>query len=114
MKRTRQKDVISSMFLSVALAMILTQIVGVAAVIIDGMITSRAVNPEAFSAFSLVSPLISTFGLFATFISSGCQIVSSKLTGSGRKDESNRTLTVSIKVALLMCATSMPSTATTS
>ncbi len=44
MKRIRQKDVISSMFLSVALAMILTQIVGVAAVIIDGMITSRAVN----------------------------------------------------------------------
>ena len=32
------------MFLSVALAMILTQIVSVAAVIIDGMITSRAVN----------------------------------------------------------------------
>ena len=104
MKKAKQKDVISSMFFSVALAMILTQVVGVSAVIIDGMITSRAVEPEAFSAFSLISPLISMFGLFAAFVSAGCQIVSSELTGCGKKDETNRALTFSLIFALLMSA----------
>ncbi len=104
MKSRKTKDVILSMFLSVALAMILTQVMGVAAFIIDGIITSRALGAEAYSAVSLIGPLISTFGLFATFISTGCQIVSSEFTGKGKKEAANSTFTFSIIVSLLMSA----------
>ena len=104
MKKNKVKDVISSMFLSVALAMILTQVVGIAAHIIDGIITSRAIGPLAYSSVSLISPLISTFGLFAVFISTGCQVVSSEFTGVGKKEEANSTFSFSCTIAILCSA----------
>jgi len=59
------KDLISSVFITIALAMIFTQLVGVSATIIDGIITSRMVGVDAYSGISLLSPLISTILLFS-------------------------------------------------
>ena len=47
-------DVISSIFLPTALAMIFTQVSGVVARIIDGVITSSFLGAEAYSAVSLL------------------------------------------------------------
>ena len=48
-----QSHLIPSMFVSTAIAMIFTQFAGYAAVFTDGVITSRALGHEAYSAISL-------------------------------------------------------------
>ena len=44
------------MFVSTAIAMIFTQLAGYVAVLIDGIITSRALGHQAYSAISLLVP----------------------------------------------------------
>lgn len=103
-KASRQKDVISSMFLPVAIAMIFTQLVGVVATIIDGLITSIYFGEEAYSAISLVYPLVNMLVLLAGFISTGCQVVCSKKIGQGKKEEANSTFTAAIIGGLIVSA----------
>lgn len=98
------KDLISSMFLTVAIAMIFTQIIGILAVIIDGAITSRAIGVQAYSAVSLVSPIISTILLFSTFISTGSQLIISRFVGTGDKDEAISVFTFSLICAAVISA----------
>ena len=45
--RKRNKDMVAGMFFSVALAMIFTQVAGVVANIIDGIVTSRILGESA-------------------------------------------------------------------
>ncbi len=93
---SRHKDIISSMFLPAAIAMIFTQLVGVVATIIDGLITSIYFGEEAYSAISLSYPLVNTLVLLASFISTGCQVVCSKKIGQGKKEEANAAFTAAI------------------
>lgn len=83
-KHYARHDMISDMFLSTAAAMIVTQLVGVIAGMIDGIITSRFYGAQAYSAVSLSAPILSTVSLFASFIASGAQLVCSQ--GLGRGD----------------------------
>ena len=46
--RKRTNDVVASMFLPAAIVMIFTQMTGVIANIIDGVITSRHLGPDAY------------------------------------------------------------------
>ena len=101
-EKGRTKDVISSMFLSVALAMIFTQVVGVAAIIIDGIITSRALGPDAYSSISLFGPFMSTVILLGSFLSTGCQVVTSKYVGAGEKEKANSAFTVTLILSVLV------------
>lgn len=103
-RASKPKDVISSMFLPAAVAMILTQLVGVVATIIDGLITSIYFGEEAYSAISLVCPLVNMLILLAGFLSTGCQIVCSQKIGQGKKKEANSTFTVAIIGGLIVAA----------
>mgnify|MGYP002624020693 CR=1 FL=1 len=93
---------VAGMFFSVALAMIFTQVAGVVANIIDGIVTSRILGESAYSAVSLLGPYTSMLGLLASFLSTGCQVVCSQLAGSGKKDEANQVFSlVTIVTAVL-------------
>ena len=89
MNRNNHSDIIPRMFLSAAVAMIFTQVAGVAAQIIDGIITSRELGPDPYSAVSLLHPFITVILLAAAFISTGNQILCSTHVGTGRKKEAN-------------------------
>ena len=82
MKRGK-KDIIASMFLPAAVVMIFTQMTGVIANIIDGVITSRFLGPDSYSAVALFGPLVNVVLLLAGFISIGGQIVCSNKIGTG-------------------------------
>ncbi len=92
------------MFLSSAFVMILTQIIGLAAIIIDGIITSRVLGNVAYSAISLLQPFISIVLMLAGFLSVGNQIVCSKLVGKGKKREANEVFSASTLTALALSA----------
>ena len=94
--RKREKDVIVSMFLPAAIVLIFTQVTGVAANIIDGVVTSRFLGADAYSAVSLLGPIANIVLLLASFISIGGQIVCSHRVGTGRRDEANAVFSVSI------------------
>ena len=91
MKRSRHKesDIIASMFLPAAVVMIFTQLVGVVANIIDGVITSRFIGETAYSAVSLLGPMVNIILLFASFIAIGSQIVCSEKIGAGEREKAN-------------------------
>jgi len=114
MRQPKQKDLIASMLLSVALAMIFTQIVGQVALIVDGIVTSRFIGSEAYSAVSLFSPVISTILLFSTFISTGCQVVGSKDVGTGKRESANGVFSFSlllglaVSVVVILCCLLIP------
>ena len=99
-----KKDVISTMFFSSAVAMIFTQLAGYCAVLIDGIITSRALGPDAYSAISLLWPFTGVILLLSGSISTGNQVVSSNLVGAGEKEKANSAFSLSIILVMLFAA----------
>ena len=102
--RGKGRNVIPSMFISVAFAMILTQVMSVLAIIVDGMITSQFLGPFHYSAVSLLTPVISFLLLVTASTSTGCQIVCAKAVGVGNRDEANAAFTYSLTFSLVMAA----------
>lgn len=102
--KTIKHDVISEIFIPAAIAMILTQLVGIIATLIDGVITSNYYGANAYSAVSLTSPIINTIVLVAAFISTGCQIVCSGQIGRGEKKSANATFSIAIIVSIAIIA----------
>ena len=100
----RGRDMISGMFFSAALAMIFTQAAGVVAVIIDGIITSRCLGENAYSAVSLLGPFTGMLLLLAGFLATGTQVVCSHMIGNGRKEEANRVFSLAATVTALLSA----------
>ena len=98
----KDRNVIPSMFTSVAVAMILTNVLSVLATIIDGMITSQFLGSFHYTSISLLSPIINFFLLFTAATSTGCQIVCSKAIGVGNRDEANASFTYSLIYASVM------------
>ena len=92
------------MFLFTALAMILTELAGVISTIIDGMITSRNLGEDAYSAISLLGPFVSILLLIAGFISTGNQIVCSRFLGKGEKKEADAVFSVSLIITIFASA----------
>lgn len=89
LKKNRQEDVISKMFFSASTAMIFTLFVGMAAQFFDGIIASRFLGNEAYSAIALFGPLSGIFLMLASFVASGNQIICSGYIGEGKKEEAN-------------------------
>ena len=88
-KKAREQDIIASMFLPAAMVMIFTMLTGVVANIIDGIVTSRCLGPEAYSAVSLLAPMVNIILLLASFISIGGHIVCSRKIGMGDQEKAN-------------------------
>ena len=103
-KRHGQRDVISKMFFSASIAMMFTVLVGTAAQFLDGVITSRFLGNDAYSAIALFGPLNGLFLMLASFVASGNQIVCAGYIGEGKKDTANSVFTFSVLVGLLISA----------
>ena len=102
--KARRQDVISDMFFYAAIVMIFVQMVGVVAQIIDGVITSKVLGSDAYSAISLLVPLTNAMLLLANFVSTGSQIQCSYLIGAGKRREANGIFAFSILAGLLISA----------
>ena len=102
LKRDSQADLIPSMFVSTAIAMIFTQLAGYGAALIDGIITSRALGHLAYSAISLLVPFTGIILLISNAISVGAQVVSSQAIGRGEKNKANAVFTVSVIAGVVM------------
>ena len=97
-KHESQSDLIPSMFTSTAVAMIFTQFAGYAAVFTDGVITSRVLGHEAYSAVSLFSHWLNIITVTWSAISVASQVVSSHEVGRGERDKANSAFTVAVIV----------------
>ena len=97
-------DIISGMFLSTALAMIFTQVSGVIARIIDGVVTSSFLGAEAYSAVSLLAPFTDMILWLPVFVSTGSQVLCSQFTGKGNRKEANSVFSLSIILSLIIAA----------
>lgn len=93
-----QSELIPSMFISTAVTMIFTQFSGYAAVFTDGVITSRVLGHEAYSAISLFSHFINIIVVTWSAISVASQVVSSQSVGRGERDKANAVFTVAVIV----------------
>lgn len=99
-REKRHTDVISSMFLSASIAIIFTLFVGMAAQFFDGIITSRFLGGDAYSAIALFGPFNGIVLMIASFLSSGNQIVCSGYIGGGKKEEANSVFSFSVLAGL--------------
>ena len=99
--KDKPKNMIGLMFISSSIVMILSQIIGFATIIIDGIITSRMLGNEAYSAIALIQPFVSIVLMFAGFLSVGNQIVCSKLVGKGKKHDANSVFSLSMGIAFV-------------
>lgn len=96
------KNMIAGMFFSAALAIIFTQLAGVVATIIDGIITSRYLGENAYSAVSLLVPFTGTLIMLAGFFATGCQVVCSQQIGNGKKDEANQVFSLTVVLTVIL------------
>ncbi len=92
------------MFRSTAISMIAFELTGAVAVLLDGIIASQGLGVDAYSGISLVRPFADVVLLLAAFLSAGCNIVSSRMIGAGRKEEANEAFNIS---SLLLLAASV-------
>ena len=99
--RNRQKDLICKMFFSASIAMMFSVLVGTVAQFFDGIITSRFLGQDAYSAISLFGPLNGIFLMLASFIATGNQIICSGYIGEGKKDTANSVFTFSVLMGFL-------------
>lgn len=97
----RRRDVISKMFFSASIAMIFTVLVGTAAQFFDGIITSRFLGNDAYSAVALFGPLNGIFLMLASFIASGNQILCAGYIGEGKKNAANGVCSFCVLAGLL-------------
>ena len=95
---------IARMVFSTAVALIFTQAAGTVAELIDGMITSRFIGQDAYSAVSLLRPFTGMISLLASFLATGSQVVCARLVGTGEHEEANRVLTLSAGIAAVLSA----------
>ncbi len=95
---------IAEMFFSAAMALIFTQVAGVAATIIDGIVTSRYLGKDAYSALSLLSPFTGTLVLLAAFFSTGSQVVCARMIGNGKKEETNEIFSMAVVLTAILSA----------
>ncbi len=98
---SKERDVVSSMFMSASVAMIFTVLVGMIAQFVDGIITSRFLGGQAYSAVSLFGPINGLLVMVATFISVGNQIVASGFIGVGKRGTANSVFTFATLAALV-------------
>ena len=101
-KKNQQKNVIPKMFFSAAVAMIFTLFVGMAAQFVDGIITSRFLGNNAYSAIALFGPMNGTFLMFASLLATGNQIIFSGHLGQGKRNEANHIFSFCLIVGLLI------------
>ncbi len=99
--KSRQRDLISKMFLSASVGMIFTVLVGTATQFLDGIITSRFLGNDAYSSIALFGPLNGMFLMLACFIASGNQILCAGYIGKGKKDAADAVFSFSILAGLL-------------
>ena len=98
LNRNSQSELIPSMFVSTSIAMIFTQFAGYAAVFTDGVITSRVLGHEEYSAISLFSHWLNIITVTWSAISVASQVVSSQAVGRGERDKANAVFTVAVIV----------------
>lgn len=97
-----KEGTISSVFLTTAITFIATAMTGVIAITIDGLIASRFLSIDVYSAISLFSPFARIIGVFAGFLATGCNVVCSRLVGAGKKKETNGVFNLTIIVSILV------------
>ncbi len=98
LKSQSQSELIPSMFISTAIAMIFTQLAGYVAVFTDGVITSRVLGHEAYLAISLFSHFINIIAVTIHANSVAYQVVSSQAVGRGERDKANSAFIVAVTV----------------
>ena len=101
-KKKLEENLIPGMFMATAFAMILTELTGVIATISDGLITSRALGPDAYSAISLLGPFTGILLVIAGSMATGCQVIAAQYLGKGEKDRANAVFTVSFFIVLAL------------
>lgn len=102
MRKRKGADIVSSMFFSASVAMIFTQVAGVVANIVDGVLASRYLGTDVYSAISLLGPFAGTLVLLAAFLSTGSQVVCSRLIGKGRQEEANKVFSAALVITFVL------------
>ena len=97
-------DNISTMFVTTAAAMIMTEITSVLAVMIDGIIASRYLGVNTYSGISLLRPFSCIVLVIAGFFSTGCNLTCSKKVAIGDKDSANEAFNLTVFLAIVAAA----------
>lgn len=78
--------------------MIITNLVDYVSVLIDGIITSRTLGSDSYSAIALFNPLNGIILLFSNAISTGSHVVCSHYVGTADKDKANSVFSVTLLI----------------
>ena len=104
MAKQNLSDVIPAMFFSAAMAKILTNFVDYISVLIDGIITSKTLGFEAYSAISLFNPLNDILLLLNNAISTGSHVICSHYVGTGDRDKANSVFSIALVIIAVVAA----------
>ncbi|MBR0256131.1 MAG: ATP-binding protein [Synergistaceae bacterium] len=98
MTNQKSSDIIPAMFFATAVTMILTNLTEYISVLVDGIITSRFLGHEAYSAVALFNPLIGLLLLVSNAITTGSQVEISRSLGAGNRDKANSAFSITLLI----------------
>ena len=91
---THNNNILSDIFKTALVAMIIADLAEVVAAIIDGMLTGRFLGAEAIAAFGIAKPFFSVTGVLSAVLSSGAMTMASHVIGKGDSKKTNEIFSI--------------------
>lgn len=102
MRKKNKKDIIYSMMKSATLSAFIAEVVGVLAVIIDGIVTSRFYGEEAYSGVSLLGPYAAFSFIPIYSIAIGTAALCAERVGKGQKKEVSKLFSLGLVIGFIL------------
>ena len=82
-------------------ASILSSVAQLLSTLVDAVVVSNLIGPDAISAVNVSVPVLSVVGCFGILLGVGGSIVAAKAMGLRNQDEANRVFSISLKATLI-------------
>ena len=104
MRHTKQTSLIRKLFKSSVVSLIVAVIATMVGVVIDGVVISRALGPDAMAAYGLITPVVNMASVFSGVLSTGIQVVCAQHLGAGDAKSARRAFSMAMVVTLIVSA----------
>lgn len=103
-QQTKQPNLITKLFKTSVTSIIVAVIATMVGVVIDGIVISRFLGPDAMAAYGLVTPVVNMMNVFSGVLSTGVQVVCAQHLGAGDAKSARRAFSMCMLVTVAISA----------
>lgn len=102
MSASKQPNLIHKLFKTSVTSIIVAVIATMVGVVIDGILISRFLGPDAMAAYGLITPVVNMMNVFSGVLSTGAQVVCAQHLGAGDAKSARRAFSMCMVVTCFL------------